>query len=250
MTEQRRRQRDAVGTALRSWSSLLGRHMGGLCGLGHPVYEHVLDRARVGEGTRVLDCGCGAGRLRAWQLSAAPSVSGIDASTELVEIAAARVPGGRVLDRRHRSPPLGRRRVRRRDRVQRLPVRGRQGPSTARGGTCRPIAGRDRDTGAGGRIGHRRGLQAGLPALRRPGAGEPERERDLRTLEPGLLDGTVAAAGLTPRSRTTRSTVRSCSPTSRRRSGRSWAQARCGSRSPSPAKTQLPRQSGTGSSRT
>ena len=58
------------------------------------MYEHVLDRARVGEGTRVLDCGCGAGRFAGMAAQRGAVVSGIDASTELVEIAAARVPEG------------------------------------------------------------------------------------------------------------------------------------------------------------
>jgi hypothetical protein len=34
----------------------------GTNGWGTPVYGHVLDRAGISAGTRVLDCGCGAGR--------------------------------------------------------------------------------------------------------------------------------------------------------------------------------------------
>jgi hypothetical protein len=32
-------------------------------GWGTPAYERVLDQVRIGSGTRVLDCGCGAGRF-------------------------------------------------------------------------------------------------------------------------------------------------------------------------------------------
>jgi hypothetical protein len=32
-------------------------------GWGTPVYEHVLDRAKIGSGTLVFDCECGAGRF-------------------------------------------------------------------------------------------------------------------------------------------------------------------------------------------
>jgi hypothetical protein len=35
----------------------------GPAGWGAPVYEHVLSRAEIGVGVRVLDCDCGAGRF-------------------------------------------------------------------------------------------------------------------------------------------------------------------------------------------
>jgi SAM-dependent methyltransferase len=58
------------------------------------VYEQVLDRAEIGAGTRVLDCGCGAGRFARMAADRGASVAGIDASEELVAIAAERVPEG------------------------------------------------------------------------------------------------------------------------------------------------------------
>ena len=63
-------------------------------GWGTPVYEHVLERADIGSGSRVLDCGCGAGRFARMAADRGASAAGIDASAELVEIAAGRVPEG------------------------------------------------------------------------------------------------------------------------------------------------------------
>jgi SAM-dependent methyltransferase len=60
-------------------------------GWGRPVYAHVLDRARVGPGMTVLDCGCGAGRFLQLAAELGAAVAGVDASRELVEIAARRV---------------------------------------------------------------------------------------------------------------------------------------------------------------
>jgi len=61
-------------------------------GWGTPVYEHVLDRARIGQGTTVLDCGCGAGRFVGLATQRGAALAGIDASGELAEIAAERTP--------------------------------------------------------------------------------------------------------------------------------------------------------------
>jgi SAM-dependent methyltransferase len=61
-------------------------------GWGTPVYAHVLDRARVGAGTSVLDCGCGAGRFVRLAADRGADVAGIDASGDLVDIAAERSP--------------------------------------------------------------------------------------------------------------------------------------------------------------
>jgi SAM-dependent methyltransferase len=63
-------------------------------GWGIPVYGHVLDRAHIGPGTSVLDCGCGAGRFAQMAADRGASVAGIDAAGELLEIAAERTPGG------------------------------------------------------------------------------------------------------------------------------------------------------------
>jgi SAM-dependent methyltransferase len=66
----------------------------GPAGWGTPVYEHVLDRMKTGPGTRVLDCGCGAGRFTRMAADRGASVAGIDASEELIAIATERVPEG------------------------------------------------------------------------------------------------------------------------------------------------------------
>lgn len=47
-------------------------------GWGTPVYGHVLDRARIRAGTRVLDCGCGAGRFARMAADRGADLAGID----------------------------------------------------------------------------------------------------------------------------------------------------------------------------
>ena len=66
----------------------------GPSGWGTPLYEHVLDRAEIGPRTRVLDCGCGAGRFARMAADRGAGVAGMDASEDLVEIAAERTPEG------------------------------------------------------------------------------------------------------------------------------------------------------------
>ena len=90
----------AGGSATR-WGSLFGARAAawaetweGPAGWGTPVYEHVLDRAEIGMGVRVLDCGCGAGRFTRMAADRGASVAGIDASAELIAIAGSRVPEG------------------------------------------------------------------------------------------------------------------------------------------------------------
>jgi SAM-dependent methyltransferase len=63
-------------------------------GWGPPLYEYVLDRTKIGSGTRLLDCGCGAGRFARLAVDRGASVAGIDASEALIEIAAERAPEG------------------------------------------------------------------------------------------------------------------------------------------------------------
>jgi SAM-dependent methyltransferase len=61
-------------------------------GWGTRVYEYVLERAGVGPGTTVLDCGCGAGRFVRQAVDHGARVAGIDAASELVQIAVSRSP--------------------------------------------------------------------------------------------------------------------------------------------------------------
>ncbi len=88
------------GSAAR-WGPLFGAHARdwaetweGPSGWGTSSYEYVLDRAQIGAGTRLLDCGCGAGRLARMAADRGARVAGIDAAKELIEIAAKRTPDG------------------------------------------------------------------------------------------------------------------------------------------------------------
>ena len=81
------------------WGPLFGAHAAtwaetweGPEGWGAPVYTHVLHQAQVGPGTTLLDCGCGAGRFVSLAAERGASAAGIDASRELVEIAAKQNP--------------------------------------------------------------------------------------------------------------------------------------------------------------
>jgi SAM-dependent methyltransferase len=81
------------------WGPLFGAHAAtwaetweGPEGWGTPVYRYVLDQAQVGRGTTLLDCGCGAGRFVSLAAERGASAAGLDASVELVEIAAKQNP--------------------------------------------------------------------------------------------------------------------------------------------------------------
>ena len=91
---------NAGGSAAR-WGPLFGARAAtwaetweGTEGWGTRVYEHVLDRAGIGSDSRVLDCGCGAGRFARMVADRGASVAGIDASKELIAIATKRVAAG------------------------------------------------------------------------------------------------------------------------------------------------------------
>jgi SAM-dependent methyltransferase len=59
---------------------------------GIPLVERVLDRAGVGRGTRLLDLGCGAGRLCRIAADRGAQVTGIDRDARQIQQAAALVP--------------------------------------------------------------------------------------------------------------------------------------------------------------
>jgi SAM-dependent methyltransferase len=59
-----------------------------------PLFAEVLSRLRVGDGTRLLDIGCGSGYAAAMAAALGASVTGIDITPELIEIARERVPDG------------------------------------------------------------------------------------------------------------------------------------------------------------
>jgi 2-polyprenyl-3-methyl-5-hydroxy-6-metoxy-1,4-benzoquinol methylase len=77
MNDDRWRQRDPLGTAVRRTGAAWVETWEGRLVGGTPVYAHVLDRAEIGAGTRVLDCGCGAGRF-ARMADRGAGVAGID----------------------------------------------------------------------------------------------------------------------------------------------------------------------------
>jgi len=90
-----------AGASASRWGPLFGARAAawaetweGPAGWGTPAFEHVLDATEIGEGTRVLDCGGGAGRFVRIAADRGASVAGIDASEDLVAIAADRVPEG------------------------------------------------------------------------------------------------------------------------------------------------------------
>jgi len=58
-----------------------------------PFYEAVLEAAGVGLGTRLLDVGCGGGFALLLAARRGATVSGLDATPALLDIAAERVPG-------------------------------------------------------------------------------------------------------------------------------------------------------------
>src|SRR3954453_23926740 len=58
-----------------------------------PFYEAVLDATGVGEGTTLLDVGCGGGFALLLAARRGATVSGIDATPALLDIARERVPG-------------------------------------------------------------------------------------------------------------------------------------------------------------
>jgi SAM-dependent methyltransferase len=91
-------EQETSGSGTR-WGPLFGARAGvwadtweGSQGWGTPVYEHVLQRAKIEAGTTVLDCGCGAGRFVRLAADHGADVAGIDAASELVEIAKRRTP--------------------------------------------------------------------------------------------------------------------------------------------------------------
>jgi SAM-dependent methyltransferase len=57
-----------------------------------PLFEAVLDAAGVGDGTRLLDVGCGTGLLLALAASRGAIVSGLDIAPGMLGVAASRVP--------------------------------------------------------------------------------------------------------------------------------------------------------------
>ena len=61
-----------------------------------PVYDHLIERAGVRPGTRLLDVGCGAGGALTAAREHGAEVAGLDASAALVAVARERLPGAAI----------------------------------------------------------------------------------------------------------------------------------------------------------
>lgn len=83
-------QADLWGERARDWADVLE----GWSGWGVPLYRHVLQRVPAGNGSSLLDVGCGAGRFCRMAADRGAQIAGIDATGPLVEIARERVPDG------------------------------------------------------------------------------------------------------------------------------------------------------------
>jgi SAM-dependent methyltransferase len=79
-------QRRLWGTDARGWADLAEPH-------NRPLFEAVLDAAGVGEGTRVLDVGCGTGLTLVLAAERGAEPAGLDVTPELLAIARERLPG-------------------------------------------------------------------------------------------------------------------------------------------------------------
>ena len=78
------------GERARDWAEV----MEGPNGWGIPVYERILERVPIDGSTRLLDVGCGAGRFCRIARDRSATVAGLDATSELIEIAKERTPDG------------------------------------------------------------------------------------------------------------------------------------------------------------
>lgn len=81
------RQSDLWGARPRDWAEVQE-------GQVRPLYEAVLEATEVGEGTRLLDVGCGAGMAASLARKRGAVVGGFDVTEPLLEIARERAPDG------------------------------------------------------------------------------------------------------------------------------------------------------------
>src|SRR5690349_16349396 len=80
-------QGELWGAAANDWAELQDP-------MSRPLWQAMLNSARVGAGTRLLDAGCGAGGACVLAAARGALVSGFDASEALLAIAQGRVPAG------------------------------------------------------------------------------------------------------------------------------------------------------------
>ena len=93
-------QRRLWGTDPPAWADLAEAH-------NRPLFEAVLDAAGVGQGTRVLDVGCGSGLTLVLAAQRGATVSGLDISPGLLGLARDRLPGADLREGDMESLPFG-----------------------------------------------------------------------------------------------------------------------------------------------
>ncbi|MDH6579849.1 methyltransferase domain-containing protein [Kitasatospora sp. MAP5-34] len=79
------------------WARRSGTYDGGFGAMTAGLHEALLDAAGVARGTRLLEVGCGSGRLAAAALARRAEVVATDGVREMVAVAARALPGARVL---------------------------------------------------------------------------------------------------------------------------------------------------------
>jgi SAM-dependent methyltransferase len=93
-------QRRLWGTDPRAWADLAEAH-------NRPLFEAVLDAAGVGQGTRVLDVGCGSGLTLVLAAQRGGTPSGLDISPGLLGLARERLPDADLREGDMESLPFG-----------------------------------------------------------------------------------------------------------------------------------------------
>lgn len=87
MSETKTASADPWGARARDWAEIEDEN-------SRPLFEAVLDLTGVGEGTRLLDVGCGSGLACEIAAGRGAQVSGLDSSPGLIELARERTPAG------------------------------------------------------------------------------------------------------------------------------------------------------------
>ncbi|MEV4556506.1 class I SAM-dependent methyltransferase [Kitasatospora sp. NPDC049285] len=77
----------------RGWATRSGGYDGGFGAMTAGVHGRLLEAAGVGAGTRLLEVGCGTGRLAALALGLGAELTATDAAVEMVRATAAGLPG-------------------------------------------------------------------------------------------------------------------------------------------------------------
>src|SRR4051812_27333525 len=93
-------QGELWGARAREWAELQENSF-------RPLYDAAFDVARAGNGTSLLDVGCGAGLALQMAQARGAKVSGLDASAGLAEIAKSRCPGSDIRTGEIEELPFG-----------------------------------------------------------------------------------------------------------------------------------------------